>query len=169
MSTGVCLHERDEVFWRKDGASFPVAYSSTPILEEGKIAGVVLTFRDITERKLAQEEINKYRDHLEDLVKERTAELTAANEQLTREVEDRRRAEEALRESQALLSTIIESSPFEYWAMGQDGRYILANSGDVSTITGMSLGGNRKKSVKIRQTFSVWQIAIIVKLMEASS
>ncbi len=41
----------DEVFWRKDGTSFPVEYTSTPIVEDGKIAGAVVTFRDITERK----------------------------------------------------------------------------------------------------------------------
>jgi len=45
-----------EVFWRKDGSSFPVEYVSTPILEEdGKLAGAVVTFIDITERKRAQE------------------------------------------------------------------------------------------------------------------
>ncbi len=43
-----------EVFWRKDGISFPVEYSSTPIYEQGRPAGVVVTFTDITERKLAE-------------------------------------------------------------------------------------------------------------------
>jgi PAS domain S-box-containing protein len=97
LSTGAARRERDEVFWRKDGTSFPVAYSSTPILEEGQIVGAVLTFRDITVRKFALEQLNKYRDHFEDLVKERTAELAMANERLTSEIEERKRAEEALR------------------------------------------------------------------------
>lgn len=44
------FHVSDEVFWRKDGRSFPVEYVSTPIREEGKIVGAVVTFRDITER-----------------------------------------------------------------------------------------------------------------------
>src|SRR5205807_547936 len=50
-------HERrvaDEVFWRKDGSSFPVEYSSTPILDDGVIVGAVVTFRDITERRQAE-------------------------------------------------------------------------------------------------------------------
>jgi PAS domain S-box-containing protein len=97
LSTGVARRERDEVFWRKDGSSFPVAYSSTPILEEGQIVGAVLTFLDITLRKLALEELNKYRDHLEDLVRERTAELAITNERLTREIEERKRAEQGLK------------------------------------------------------------------------
>ncbi|MBT4512374.1 MAG: PAS domain S-box protein [Chloroflexi bacterium] len=41
----------DEVFWRKDGSFFQVEYTSTPILEDGKVVGAVVTFRDITERK----------------------------------------------------------------------------------------------------------------------
>jgi PAS domain S-box-containing protein len=97
LSTGVVRHERDEVFWRKDGTSFPVAYSSTPILEEDQIVGAVLTFRDITLRKLAVEQLNKYRDHLEDLVKERTTELAMANERLSSEIDERKRAEKALK------------------------------------------------------------------------
>jgi len=44
----------DEVFWRKDGTAFPVEYISTPIRENGKLVGAVLTFKDITERKQAE-------------------------------------------------------------------------------------------------------------------
>ena len=44
----------DEVFWRKGGTSFPVEYTSTPILEDGEIAGAVVTFTDVTERKEAR-------------------------------------------------------------------------------------------------------------------
>jgi PAS domain S-box-containing protein len=44
----------DEAFWRKDGASFPVEYVSTPIQEQGVIMGAVVTFKDITERQLVE-------------------------------------------------------------------------------------------------------------------
>jgi signal transduction histidine kinase len=37
--------------WRKDGTNFPVDYTSTPMWEEGRLIGAVVTFRDITERK----------------------------------------------------------------------------------------------------------------------
>ncbi len=40
-----------EVFWRKDGTSFPVAYTSTPLLRGGRPVGAVVLFQDITERK----------------------------------------------------------------------------------------------------------------------
>ena len=58
----------DEVFWRKDGTSFPVSYTSTPILEDGKIIGTVVTFRDITERKSTEESLRETRDYMEKLL-----------------------------------------------------------------------------------------------------
>ncbi|MFT7595940.1 MAG: two-component system sensor kinase FixL, partial [Paracoccaceae bacterium] len=44
----------DQVFWRKDGSSFPVEYISTPIIDDGQIVGAVVAFNDITERKQAE-------------------------------------------------------------------------------------------------------------------
>jgi len=52
--------------------------------------------RDITERKQAEEDLEKYRQHLEELVKARTEELTEANKQLLQEIEERKRLERAL-------------------------------------------------------------------------
>ncbi|HEX4265259.1 MAG TPA: CHASE3 domain-containing protein [Verrucomicrobiae bacterium] len=40
-----------EVFWRKDGSSFMVEYTSFPIVEESVIKGAVVTFADISERR----------------------------------------------------------------------------------------------------------------------
>ncbi|MBT3921652.1 MAG: sigma 54-interacting transcriptional regulator [Nitrospina sp.] len=55
----------EEVFWRKDGTSFPVEYVSTPIRENMKILGAVVVFRELTERKKAEEEIKQLRHQLE--------------------------------------------------------------------------------------------------------
>jgi len=54
---GKIHHCEDEVFWRKDGSSFPVEYTSTPIVENGELAGAVVVFKDITERKQAEQEL----------------------------------------------------------------------------------------------------------------
>lgn len=59
---------RDEVFWRKDGTSFPVAYTSTPIVKNGSVAGAVVTFIDITERKKAEDALRKNEDNLRRLI-----------------------------------------------------------------------------------------------------
>jgi PAS domain S-box-containing protein len=57
LADGATYSVSDEVFWRKDGTSFPVEYTSTPIVESGEVEGAVLVFRDISERKQAQKEI----------------------------------------------------------------------------------------------------------------
>ena len=49
----------DEVFWRKDGSSFPVDYVSTPIIERGEMVGAVVAFREVTRRKQAEEQIQR--------------------------------------------------------------------------------------------------------------
>lgn len=47
----------DKVLWRRDGASFPIEYTSTSVRKDGELSGVVVTFHDITERKNAEAEI----------------------------------------------------------------------------------------------------------------
>jgi PAS domain S-box-containing protein len=63
---------------------------------DGSPAGMEGCLRDISDRKLAEEELRMHRDRLEELVDGRTAELTRANEELQREVSERGQAEEAL-------------------------------------------------------------------------
>jgi len=55
----------DDVFWKKDGAPLPVEYTATPIRDEqGQTVGSVVVFRDITERKLAEEEARRHQREL---------------------------------------------------------------------------------------------------------
>ncbi len=73
----------DEVFWRKDGTSFPVEYISTPMRDEqGQVIGAVVTFRDITRRKWAESVLQQTNEELELKVRSRAAELYTANEHL---------------------------------------------------------------------------------------
>jgi diguanylate cyclase (GGDEF)-like protein/PAS domain S-box-containing protein len=50
LNTGRPQHCEDEVFWRRDGSSFPVSYTSTPIFDGTAIVGSVVVFQDISER-----------------------------------------------------------------------------------------------------------------------
>ena len=73
----------DEVFWRKDGTSFPVEYISTPMHNEaGQLVGAVVTFRDITQRRWAEAILQRTNEELEHKVQQRTAKLRQANQQL---------------------------------------------------------------------------------------
>lgn len=73
----------DEVFWRKDGTSFPVEYISTPMRDEqGQVIGAVVTFQDITQRKWAESVLHQANEDLELKVRSRAAELYTANEHL---------------------------------------------------------------------------------------
>jgi PAS domain S-box-containing protein len=56
LRNGSSLNEYEDVFIRKDGTFFDVVYSSSPLRGDGKISGVVVVFRDISDRKLAERE-----------------------------------------------------------------------------------------------------------------
>ncbi len=68
---------------RRDGRLIWVSLNARPVLDaSGKLDYVEGTMSDITDRKQAEEKLNEYRDHLEELVLERTAELEAANKEM---------------------------------------------------------------------------------------
>jgi PAS domain S-box-containing protein len=56
LKDGVAKHVEDEVFWHTDGSAVPVEYTSTPILQDGKPAGAVVVFRDISRRKALEQQ-----------------------------------------------------------------------------------------------------------------
>lgn len=64
---GKVRHVDNEVFWRKDGKAIPVEYTSTPIMEEGRIVGAVVIFRDISERRQAEERLRAALDEVQTL------------------------------------------------------------------------------------------------------
>lgn len=87
----------------------------------------VLISTDITDRKLAEEELKRARDELEKRVAERTEELLAANRQLEREMAERRRADIELRHSEARLQSILDNTTAVVYVKDRDGRYLLIN------------------------------------------
>jgi len=54
---GVVRHVPEDVFWRKNGTHFLVEYVSTPIREHDTLVGAVVIFKDITERKRLEREM----------------------------------------------------------------------------------------------------------------
>ena len=67
------VHQVDgEVFWRKDGTPVWVEYTSTPIRDRGVVVGAVIVFRDVSQRREADEklhaalaEVDRLRERLE--------------------------------------------------------------------------------------------------------
>lgn len=68
----------NDEFVRKDGTLFPVEIMTTPIVEDGKVVGTVMGFRDVTERKQAEEALKKAHDDLQ----KHAQRLEAANKEL---------------------------------------------------------------------------------------
>jgi PAS domain S-box-containing protein len=88
-----------------DGSRLWVDTTKVPLVdEEGRVFGVLGVYDDITERKHAEEELRKHKDHLEDLIRQRTADA----------VEARDRAESMSRQlakAKAFLQSALDRSP----------------------------------------------------------
>jgi PAS domain S-box-containing protein len=109
-----------------------VEYHSTVIREGGEVVGTRGIVRDVSERKRVEEELARHREHLEDLVEERTAELAKANVQLLQEIAERNRTEEALRESERRSRAIFDQTFQFIGLMTPDGTLVEANRSALS-------------------------------------
>jgi two-component system sensor histidine kinase/response regulator len=63
--SGQGTHVDDEVFWRKDGTSFPAEYWSRPVHRGGKPVGTVVTFVDVTQRRQAEQTLRDAKEAAE--------------------------------------------------------------------------------------------------------
>ncbi|MCH8814950.1 MAG: PAS domain S-box protein [Chloroflexi bacterium] len=93
----------------KSGEIRWVSWISNPILHGGRTVGYRGALTDITEQKRAEEALQKAHEELEMRVGERTGELRSANANLRRELARRKRTEEAARESEERLRSIVEA------------------------------------------------------------
>ena len=84
IAAGKPTMNEEEVRFASDGHKELLQTIKTPMYDDkGQVLGVLGIARDITERKRAEEELEKHRHHLEELVAERTADLKQAHRQLS--------------------------------------------------------------------------------------
>ncbi|MFX1255200.1 MAG: PAS domain S-box protein [Promethearchaeota archaeon] len=70
------------------------------IKSNGEVIAATIIASDITERKKAEQELKKHREHLEEVVKERTNDLRLINKQMQQEIAERNEIQQALQESE---------------------------------------------------------------------
>ncbi|MCP5102631.1 MAG: PAS domain S-box protein [bacterium] len=106
-------------FKSRQGLEIPVIFSSSALKnEDGTVIGMVSISRDITQRKTAEKELKAHKEHLEEMVEERTEKLEEINRQLHTE-----------KEKYQTLTENINSGIFRHTAddAGDEGKFIEAN------------------------------------------
>jgi PAS domain S-box-containing protein len=112
---------------KKDGSRVSIELISSMVMQDGSIAGTQGIIKDVTERKKAEEQLQKAREELETRVKQRTAALALAVEKLQKEIAERKHAEESLRKTEERFRTVFENTIVGLYRTTPDGRILLAN------------------------------------------
>ena len=114
-----------------------------PILLKKKLWGLLVAHQCASPRQWSSWEIEllqqladqvsialaqaQYQEHLEELVAERTAELTNTLEQLYQEITDRTRTEKALRQSEDRWRSLVENAPDVIFTCDREGKILFIN------------------------------------------
>jgi|GEM_PF-1276017 len=109
----------------KNGLKVPVILSVSRIEYNGKPA-LLFNVKDVTEIKKAQEELKSLNENLEKMVEERTINLLKTTEKLKQQIEERIKAEQALRESEERFSKAFNLNPIGSILLSLDTETILA-------------------------------------------
>jgi PAS domain S-box-containing protein len=136
---------------RADGELFAAQVSG--VVSESFAEGpqCLLTVVDITERRRAQEELQRAHAELEKRVEARTADLTKVVERLKAEIGERRRAEEALRRSEWLYRTFAANFPNGAIILfDRELRYLLV---DGAGLADLGMTKDRMEGKQISQVF----------------
>jgi PAS domain S-box-containing protein len=129
-----------EIDWKaKDGRKVYTLISPRGFYDsEGQFIGSLGVLTDITDRKRAEEALQRAHAELELRVQERTAELISTNEQLKIEIEDRKRIEEDLRKSETRYRHLINSIPSIVYRGYQDWSVDFMDE-KIKLLTGFSM------------------------------
>jgi PAS domain S-box-containing protein len=114
---------------KKNGEIFPGETSVHYLLDaDGSNKGFIGLIRDISDRKKSEEELQQYREKLENLVARRTAELRETNKKLERKIEEHKKTAEALGAKELDLRIIFENVFDVIYRMDQEFRITSVSS-----------------------------------------
>jgi PAS domain S-box-containing protein len=124
MRTGFpSVHEFFEPFLNKH-----IEVSAIPRFDSNNdFSGLIHIVRDITKRKEVESELIRHREHLSEMIREKTADLTSAINLLNDEITSRRHAEEALRKSEKKYRDLYNNAPDMYHTLNKDKIIIDCN------------------------------------------
>jgi PAS domain S-box-containing protein len=130
-----------------DGHWHPILARGVPVKDDqGRLVGWAGINLDISRQKEAESALRQAHDQLEQRVQERTAELMEVNENLRREIEDRRGVEALLREHAEEIETLMDVLPVPVWiARDPECRQITGNRATYE-LTRLPQGANVSKS-----------------------
>ena len=129
---------RESVNRRRDGSSFPVQLTTDSIRDgDGRLLGWVTICEDLTERKAVEDALRRAHAELEDRVRQRTADLEAANQALRREIAVREQVERDLEASERRYRTLAEDLDEVVFSLDLHGR-ITYISPVIERLTGLS-------------------------------
>ena len=111
-------HQLDNEFTFPDGTKAWFELHINPVPE-----GILILSIDITNRKETGAELNNYRQRLELIVAERTAECSKANEELSREIQEHRKTEDGLK----VRATILDNVGDVIFLLNDKGDFEFAN------------------------------------------
>lgn len=113
---------------RRNGGEIVVESSSMPFFDEnGKFLGWRGLNSDITQRKKNEEELKKYRNHLEELIAIGNDELRTINRELRQEIEEHRQTEKALRKSESKYRELVQNANSIILRMDPEGTVTFFN------------------------------------------
>ncbi len=124
IAAGVHTISFENRYQCKDGSFKWLLWNATPLPGQQLIYAAA---RDITDRKQTEEAVLRSHDELERQIRERTAELTRANEALLAEITERKQAEESLRNAEKRYRSIVENAVEGFFQTTPDGQYVSVN------------------------------------------
>jgi PAS domain S-box-containing protein len=141
-------------FLGTDHAAFFAAVQSVCIRDElTDSVNIRSAVQDMTLRRLAQQELERYRDTLEALVRDQTAKMRATDEKLRWEIVDRQLAEQALTESREKYRVLFQTFPLGICITDEDGWIMEVNKAS-EDIMGLSSA----EQVNRRFDSDEWQV-----------